>query len=172
MQEHVFAREKYRPEHIKLMFIAEAPPCTEGQFFYFENVLKGDSLFLHVIRAVFPDLEGMDTKEIRSRKEELLYRFRDGGYFLEDSVFDVIPKGTSAKDKEKTVLADQQGLIERIRPYKKTTKFILLSALVFRSNYELFKEQGFEVLNEQIIPFPGSGQQGKFKQGMREIEIP
>lgn len=172
MQEHVIAREKYRPQSIKLMFIAEAPPCTEGQFFYFENVLKGDSLFLHVIRAVFPDLEGMETKELRARKEEMLYRFRDEGYFLEDSVFDVIPKGTSAKDKEKAVVGGQQNLVERITPYKTSTKFILLSALVFRTNYELLKKEGFDILNEQIIPFPGSGQQGKFKQGMASIEIP
>lgn len=171
MQEHEIAREKYRPGSIKLMFIAEAPPCTEGHFFYFENVPKGDSLFLHVIRAVFPDLQGMETKEIRARKEEMLYRFRDAGYFLEDSVFDVIPKGTSTRDKEKNIIANQQNLITRITPYKTNTKFILLSALVFRSNYELLKNKGFDVLNEQIIPFPGSGQQGKFKEGMKQLDI-
>ena len=32
------AREKYKPERIKLLFIAEAPPEQTERFFYYEKV--------------------------------------------------------------------------------------------------------------------------------------
>jgi len=165
------AREKYRPEYIKLMFIAEAPPCSDDRFFYFEDVKTGDSLFLYIIRAVFPDLEAWETKQIRAKKEELLYRFRDAGYFLEDSVPVSIPKGTKNKEKESIVLSNQADLISRIEPYKKHTKFVLLSAMVFKINYATLVKKDFNILNDFMLPFPGSGQQTKFKNGIAKIDL-
>ncbi len=163
------AREKYRPQEVKLIFLAEAPPCKEGHFFYFEDVPRGDSLFLHIIRAVFPDLEEVPTKELRTRKEELLFRFSESGYFLEDSVAVSIPKGT--KNKEKVVLEHQADLIRRIEQYKDSAKIVLLSSSVFKSNYEALKNEGFHILNDFMIPFPGSGQQGKFKAGVAKLDL-
>ena len=171
MDKVTIAREKYRPEYIKLMFIAEAPPCSNDRFFYFDDVKKGDSLFLHVIRAVFPDLEGWETKQIRAKKEELLYRFKDAGYFLEDSAAESIPKGTTTRNKERILAESQQDLISRIELYKKQTKFVLLSATVFKVNYIPLKDEGFNILNEVAIPFPGSGQQNKFKRLIADIEL-
>jgi hypothetical protein len=163
------ARDKYRPETVKLLFIAEAPPCREGHFFYFEDVPKGDSLFMHVIRAVFPDLNDMETKELRVRKEEMLFRFAESACFLEDSVSVAIPKGT--KNKEKIILEHQVDLIKRIEQYKSTAKVVLLSSGVFKMNYEALKNEGFNILNDFMIPFPGSGQQGKFKEGIAKLDI-
>ncbi|MBN2668443.1 MAG: hypothetical protein JXR60_04365 [Bacteroidales bacterium] len=163
------AREKYRPERVKLIFLAEAPPCKEGHFFYFEDVPKGDSLFLHVIRAVFPDLEKIDTKELRKRKEEMLFRFAEAGYFLEESVSVAIPKGT--KNKEAVILEHQADLLNRLDRYKANTKFVLLSSGVFKVNYETMKSKGFNILNDFMIPFPGSGQQGKFKEGISNLNL-
>lgn len=165
------AREKYRPEYIKTIFIAEAPPCTDDRFFYFENITKGDSLFLHIIRAVFPELEHRETKAIRAKKEELLLQFRDQGYFLEDSVAEAIPKGTKPKDKERIIVENQNDLIRRILPYKTQSKLVVLSATVFKANYELLKENGFNILNDSMIPFPGSGQQSKFKAGIALLDL-
>jgi len=165
------AREKYRPEHIKLIFIAEAPPCSEDRFFYFEDITSGDSLFLHIIRAVFPDLESWETKQIRARKEELLYRFMDSGYFLEDSVPQSIPKGITTKGKELAVRDAQEGLLKRLEKYKAKSKIVLLSAIAFRVNYQALDDAGFNVLNDFMIPFPGSGQQGKFKVGISLLDL-
>lgn len=165
------AREKYRPQHIKLMFIAEAPPCSDDRFFYFDDVKKGDSLFLHVIRAVFSELENWETKLIRAKKEELLYKFKEAGYFLEDSASKSILQGTSPKEKERILVASQPNLISRIEAYKIHTKFVLLSATVFKANYEGLKNEGFNILNNTAIPFPGSGQQTKFKKLIADIDL-
>lgn len=165
------AREKYRPASIKLIFIAEAPPCKEGHFFYFDNVKKGDSLFLHIIRAVFPDLESWETKLIRAKKEELLFRFKEAGYFLEDSTQTSIPKGTTSKAKESIITSSQPDLLKRIEPYKKHGKFVLLSATVFRTHYVFLKNEGYTILNETPIPFPGSGQQSNFKRAIKDVDL-
>ena len=165
------AKERYRPESIKLIFIAEAPPCATDRFFYFEDVQKGDSLFLHIIRAVFPDLEQWPTKEIRARKEELLYRFMEAGYFLDHSVPESIPKGTKPKDKVAIIKGEQAGLIKRLEVYKSQAKLVLISANVHNLNYEPLLNAGYNILNDFKIPYPGSGQQGKFKVGIAQIDI-
>ncbi len=160
------AREKYRPVDVKLLFIAEAPPCSPDRFFYFEEVNSGDSLFLHIIREVFPDVANWEVKEIRKRKEELLLRFMEDGYFLEDSVAVAIPKGTTIGGKMKLIRENQHDLKKRISAYQ-NVPIILLSSTVFKSNSEFLKAD-FNILNDLPIPFPGSGQQGNFKREIRK----
>jgi len=44
------ARNKYNPDHIELLFIAEAPPANDSRrFFYFVQVDIGDTLFLEMM---------------------------------------------------------------------------------------------------------------------------
>lgn len=163
------AREKYRPQKTSVLFIAEAPPCTEGQFFYFDNVPKHDNLFLYLIRAVFPDLNQLEVKELRTKKAELLERFKNSGYFLEDSVAEAIPKGTKASQKEKMIKENQADLYERIKKYKDAA-VVLLSSGVFKCNYGFLKEK-FTILNDKAIPFPGNGQQNKFKEAIENLAL-
>ncbi|MDH5382906.1 MAG: hypothetical protein OEW75_18775 [Cyclobacteriaceae bacterium] len=163
------ARNKYRPEQVKLLFIAEAPPCSDDRFFYFEEVPKGDSLFLHIIREVFPETREWETKVVRARKEELLLRFMEEGYFLEDAVSIAIPKGTSINQKISMIKDHQQDLFRRLMPYKEVP-MVLLSATVFKANHEFLK-QHFSILNKKAIPFPGSGQQGNFIREFRDLEL-
>ena len=46
------AREKYKPERIKLLFIAEAPPEQTERFFYYEKVKDNDWLFLGIVKVL------------------------------------------------------------------------------------------------------------------------
>jgi hypothetical protein len=48
------ARNKYKPSHIRVLPIAEAPPCALERFFYFEDVKKQDSLFLEIMGILYP----------------------------------------------------------------------------------------------------------------------
>ena len=49
------ARAKYKPEVITCLFIAEAPPSSPDRFFYFEEVREQDSLYLEMMKALFPE---------------------------------------------------------------------------------------------------------------------
>ena len=165
------AREIFRPDHVNVLFIAEAPPCHSDRFFYFPDVWKGDSLFLHIIREVFPELKEVETKQVRAMKEELLLRFRDDGYFLEDSSLKNIDKSIPQNKKIQLLKQEQEALNQRIERYKKTSKLILLSSPVFKANYDFLNDLGYHILNSSPIPFPGSGQQGRFKKAMADIPL-
>ena len=49
------ARNRYRPNEIRVLIIAEAPPCALDRFFYFEDVKKQDSLFLEIMGILYPE---------------------------------------------------------------------------------------------------------------------
>jgi len=66
---------------------------------------------------------------------------------------------------------EQSDLIKRLEKYKENTKFIILSAMAFRVNHDKLLAEGFNILNNFMIPFPGSGQQGKFKAGIAQIDL-
>ncbi len=165
------AREKYRPENIKLMFIAEAPPSAEERFFYYEDLTKGDSLFLYVIRSVFPDLKNESVPLLRAKKAELLKRFMLEGYFLEDAVAFPILQGTRSRDKISTIERSFTSLNKRIEKYKDTTKMVLISSTVFSAINSKMKYREYYVLNKTAIPFPGSGQQKRFEEEIAKIEL-
>tara|TARA_B100000809_G_C14969044_1_gene470199 strand:- start:289 stop:540 length:252 start_codon:yes stop_codon:yes gene_type:complete len=58
-------REQCRPEEVRILFIAEAPPCAADRFFYFTEVNKGDSLFLYVIRAFSYKFVGYSNQRVQ-----------------------------------------------------------------------------------------------------------
>ena len=65
------ARQKYRPSQIDYLLVAETPPNSDSnRFFYFENVDKQDSLFLETMKLLYPnETKFVETKEIRRRKK-------------------------------------------------------------------------------------------------------
>lgn len=165
------AREAYRPKDVRILFIAEAPPCAKNRFFYFPDVQTGDSLFLHVIREVFPEVKDFPVKKIRATKEELLIEFRSRGFFLEDSLENPIPKETRPQQKLQLIRGEQESLHKRIVQYRDKAKLVLLSSTVFKANYEYLKGLGYNILNKSAIPFPGSGQQTRFKEEIKKINL-
>ena len=165
------AREYYRPENVKVLFIAEAPPSSLDRFFYYPKVKSGDSLFLYIIRAVFPSLDEMATAELRMLKPKFLNQFKTIGYFLEDSVEQPISQGTSSTKKVAILNSGQSALLERIEPYKSDSKIVLISSTVYTANYNYLKGHGFNIIHTSAIPFPGSGQQKRFVEAIEKIDL-
>lgn len=46
------AARRLKPEQVKLLLVAEAPPATLDRYFYFPDVPDHDSLFRYVARGV------------------------------------------------------------------------------------------------------------------------
>jgi hypothetical protein len=82
------ARLKYKPKEIKYLLVAETPPKTDSdRFFYFEKVDKQDSLFLETMKILYPnETQFAETKTIRKREKEFLEKFMDDGFYLIDSL--------------------------------------------------------------------------------------
>jgi hypothetical protein len=148
------AAKKYLPERIKLLLVAEAPPCDDDRYFYFEDVKKHDWLF----RYVWEGLEG--TKPDAGQKPQCLSFLRDRGVYLIDLHEKNISKPTT-KDLEPKV----PGLIERCLSLHPVS-IILIKHVVFDVSYEQLCDAGLPVVNAKL-PFPASGQQKKFLESFR-----
>jgi hypothetical protein len=84
------AAAKYRPRgETRVLFIAEAPPNSIERYFYFEDVEKGDWLWIGLMKALYA-LDWKETKEERKRKRWWLARFCSDGFQLIDAVTEPI----------------------------------------------------------------------------------
>ena len=169
MSEFEHARKKYRPETAQYTLVAEAPPSHgTGRFFYFENVPTGDSLFLEIMKALYPDARG-NVEQVRATKVSFLKRFRDDGFYLIDACHDPTPSQSRAV-KLKCLRAGleqlQRDLSEIGHP---AMKVVLISATVYKVCCAPLRRAGWNVINTEMIDFPGWGRQKKFQKKFRSV---
>lgn len=158
------AREKYKPAKIKCLFIAEAPPDEMSRFFYYADVKTADYLFLGIINCLYPELKKKYISEKRpaSVKELILRRFQEDGYYLLDLL--EFPK---SKYPNKDLLNAAPDLISRVAAtIDKDVPIVLIKANVYKILAPVLKEQGYNVIEEQIN-FPSSGQQKNFAESFK-----
>src|SRR5690606_16576921 len=99
-------REKYIPEKIRIIFIAEAPPEDLSRFFYYPESNSHDSLFINLLRMLFPNYRkenNYSTQKMRKNKEEILSVFKENGYYLMDALSDPIPLDLSPGERKKLI---------------------------------------------------------------------
>ena len=157
------ARRKYRPKQIKCVLVAESPPTVEsGRFFYFEEVSRGDSLFWETMKALYPK-DCPQSGYPRHRKREFLERFRDDGFYLLDAVDSPLGKASRMIKCQRI----RQSLPRLQRDLREVcaadTKVILISSPVYEVCADNLRAQGVNVINDEMIDFPGSGCQRKFR---------
>jgi hypothetical protein len=69
----------WKPEHVKVVFIAEAPPGTSDGYFYEPKPIEG---YAEILRSHLLDLLGINHDAI----EQSLKEFKNDGYFLTDAI--------------------------------------------------------------------------------------
>ena len=69
----------WKPEHVKVVFIAEAPPGTSEGYFYEPKPTEG---YAEILRTHLLDLLKIDHTDIT----EALKKFKKSGYFLTDAI--------------------------------------------------------------------------------------
>ena len=172
MDKFELARIKYKPEIIKYLLVAETPPkLNSNRFFYFENVLEQDSLFLETVKLLYPkETSQLDTKEIRHNKSSFLLKFKKDGFYLIDSLDSPFNEKYSSSQKIRLITAGQTSLISKINSIvNNDTKVILISATVFKADFLFLLQNGIKVINKELIDFPGSGGQIKYRFKMNKI---
>ena len=153
------AAEQYRPDRIRLLLIAEAPPADPDRYFYFQEVNTHDSLFRHVARSL------LDVEPTRENKPELLAQLQQQGTFLIDLKPDPVDS-TALNSCVPELVHRVQGL--------KPERIVLIKATVYDVAYPALAAAGLPVSSVRI-PFPGSGQQTNFARAfasaVREPEV-
>lgn len=163
-------RKKYKPEKIQYLLIAETPPKSNSErFFYMENVTSHDSLFLETVKVLYPQLLVNKTvKEIRNLKSVLLSKLQKDGFYLIDSLEEPFEEMYSSKKKISLIKKGQQELLTKIKALSnENTKVILISSTVFQANYLFLIDHGIPVIHNYSIDFPGSGGQTKFREKIK-----
>jgi len=163
------ARQKYKPETVKYLLVAEAPPDSLERFFYYDNVREHDYLFLGIAEALYPKLKEQYLLNRRNNeiKNSILQKFQQEGFYLLD--LSELPLSLI-----NTNLRSQlPNLIERIKSVANdNTQIILIKANVYDIAFQPLKKQ-FEKVIDQRITFPGQGGQRKFqdefKQALKKV---
>jgi hypothetical protein len=148
-------RQKYKPEITKYLLIAESPPPAPGvqssrQFYYTDRVRRDDRLFIN--------------------KENWLKRFKDDGWYmieaLEESQEHEVTK-VNRQDKIRTVLPK---LIERVKTLADiNTRIILIKSNVFDVAAEPLRQAGFNVLNTELLDYPGRFNQKAYREKLAKL---
>ena len=141
----------FRPETVRLLLIAEAPPSALDRDFYFPLVPTQDSLFREVAREV------LATEPTRENKRALLDGLQKEGLFLIDAVLEPVAGRYTI---------DLSRLITRIR-HLQLDKVIIVKAGVYDRIFEPLHEARIPVVPVRI-PFPGSGQQVNFRRAFKQ----
>lgn len=156
------AREKYLPEKIRILLVAEQPPINLDRFFYYENVKEHDWLFLGVMKVLDPVKCRLylDGGRQSQDKRAMLENFRRADFFLMD-MFD-----SPLVEDQKDDFIDRISALESEGRLDKSVPVILIKANVYDNLYRKLKILGYNVVNQRI-PFPGSGQQKNFDNAFR-----
>jgi hypothetical protein len=146
-----WAARRFRPDRVRLLLIAEAPPAALDRYFYFPQVASHDSLFRYVARLT------LGREPTRERKAGDLKSLQDAGVFLIDVCPDPI-----ADPRE--LRACVPRLVQRARALG-PDHIILIKATVHAAAFRALRDAGLPVVDE-VVPFPGSGQQLRFEAAM------
>lgn len=157
------ARANYKPEKIKCLLIAEAPPDSIDRFFYFEKVEKADYLFLGIMEVLNEERKNEYLEKCRppEMKKKMLEKFKKQGFFLLDLL--ELPSHHYNNLKQARAHA-VPGLIDRIdEVINKNTPIILIKATVYKALFGILRDKGYKVI-EVPIPFPSNGWQTQFRE--------
>ncbi|MGH7242735.1 MAG: hypothetical protein ACREJD_04900 [Phycisphaerales bacterium] len=146
------AAERYRPTHVRLLLLAEAPPCDTSRYFYFEDIPNHDWLYVYVCRGLFGDVEIAD---LRARKGAYLKTLCENGVFM----IDVAPDGMSSPTlaQLKPFVADAAERCNALNP----DSVILIKSSVYDVAFDALKAAKVRAIDVRM-PFPASGQQPAF----------
>jgi hypothetical protein len=165
------ARQKYLPDKIRVLFIAEAPPENVERFFYYENVKDHDVLFVNLVRTLYPEYQaehGGEVSDIRDNKSVILERFKKDGYFLIDAMPEPISLELSSREREKMITFHQQAILENIKKLKPEVGVVLVKSTVYNGLCTYLVNQGVPILNNSSVPFPSHGHSGEFRRRIHE----
>ena len=145
-------RARYRPDHITTLFVGESAPVS-GTFFY-----TGDSMTGCMKRAVDEALGPSDV--------DFLARFKSLGWFLDDLSLEPV-NGLARPARQAARRAAQSGLATRIAQYQPKAIVSLLIGIG-----DIVEAAAIEAGSDAVryvVPFPGMGQQARFRAAMAKI---
>ena len=154
MMNHQALREKFKPEKIKVLFIAEAPPENDT-FFY---SAKGG--FYNFTKQVFIELFEDEIK----KSTDFLHFFQYKSYFLDD-LCNETKTFKEIRSNKKYYIKELEGRLIAYNPQAIIITLKRINGLI----HEAIKQSNISINPELIftLPFPGNGHQNDYMSGLR-----
>src|SRR5437899_1537657 len=161
------SKNKYKPNRVNVLLIAESPPSSGG-YFYSETTIGKDHLFRETMKALEfwpvdrPMRKGCD-------KQPMLKRFCSIGFFLIDTCELPVDKLRPSQRRISTIQG-ASTLPRRVRELD-PTRILIVKKTVFKHARQSLVEAGLgdRILNTKPLPFPSHGNQRKFRTMIRRL---
>lgn len=153
------SRLNYKPDIIKYLLIAQAPPDSIERFFYYTNVPKHDYLFLGITGVLYPKLkrEFLISRRNADLKNSILFKFKEEGFYLIDLSELPITYLTTNLEEQLPKLAEK--IKELVHD---DTKIILIKSDVYKLAFS-YLNNSFKNGIDVKIPFPSNGHYKDFR---------
>lgn len=168
-------REQYKPQHIRLLLIAESPPPapqvqSSRQFYYVDRIRKDDRLFVNTIRALYPEALELPEAKLEEQKDAWLRRFQRDGYYMIEAL-EVSQEHEVTKKQRQARIADAvPRLLERVKALASMdTSIVLVKSNVFDVAAEPLRVAGFNVLNTELVDYPGRYNQRAYREKLAQL---
>lgn len=152
----------YKPNKIKVLWIVESPPLSDPpRYFYRPELTRYDGLFREIIKVL-----GIP---VSNPKDESLRRFSELGHFLIDAM--KCPADKQNGSLKPTMIKNCSAIFAREILDINPDRIIIVKADIHTAVYATVAsiDMSNRVLNEQSIPFPGSGQQVRFRNAVEKL---
>jgi hypothetical protein len=180
---HGAASKKYRPASIKLLFIAESPPALKSaRFFYFASLNNGDTLFLEMMKVLYPidtgfvqcsdeEKSNFEAKQVRQKKEKFLAKFSRDRFYLIDASEQPMPEDADAAAKVRIIRGALPQLRKKVRELcrRRDVPIILIGSPAYSVCAKALRKDGLRILNDEMINHPSRGGQKLFRRKLRKI---
>ncbi|HEX8763196.1 MAG TPA: hypothetical protein VF733_05600 [Candidatus Saccharimonadales bacterium] len=169
-------RKKYQPKHIKVLLIAESPPPVSADtpssrhFYRSDRPRRDDRLFTNTIKALYPEAADLTEAQIQPDKEKWLRRFEQDGYYMIEALENSQEHEVSKKQRQERIQAGLPRLIERVRELAtEDTKIVLIKSNPFVIAAEPLRQNGFTVLNTELVDYPGRFNQRAYREKLAKL---
>lgn len=169
-------RKQYRPDKIKVLMIAESPPpasadTTSSRHFYrSDKIRRDDRLFVNTIKALYPEAANKTEAELEPDKEQWLRRFQADGWYMIEAIEESQEHEVTKQERQERIRSRLPRLLERVKDIaKKDTKIILIKSNVFDVAAEPLRAAGYEVLNKELLDYPGRFNQRAYREKLSKL---
>lgn len=167
VERYASARGRYRPDRIRILFIAESPPSSRG-YFYFKTTIGKDHLFRETMKALWlwpprrPMRKGLD-------KQPLLKEFQSMRFFLIDTCNRPVDR-LSPIMRSRHIARGASTLGLRVKSLDPQA-IVIVKKTVFKPVRDALRNAGLRdrVLNKKPIPFPNHGNQRRYRATLRRL---
>jgi hypothetical protein len=175
------AARRYLPDQVRILFIAEAPPAFKvNRLFYFTGLTEGDTLFLEMMKVLYPAetgyrnntfQPGSSVRLMRNRKPELLQRFQSDGYHLIDAYEHPMPDDADTATKTNLMRSTLPALQSKVRRLvrEQSVPIILIGGVTYSVCAEALRLDGKHVANSAMINHPARGGQKLFRAKLKAV---